>query len=155
MARRRVDVCFSNKDNALWDILETIEKGDRGYWLKHYATIGISVLGTPIPTVHTIPMNLTENVTTGPIVPTSIHTVTKTPRKNNKLVTTTAIPEKVVQSTIQEVEARPDPLAKRRAAMGNLVQADSDIPDSWLDKSEQIDLQENPISNSNPTDPAK
>jgi len=132
----RVDVSFSNKDKALWDFIENIDKGDRGYWLKYYAAIGIAVSKN----------NEKQQILVKPI---EIHTSSKNGQKkrSRKETKKTDTPESIAQENVSQpiIRSEPlpdvqplDPMEKRRSAMGSMLSPDEDLLKLFDDTNSEV-----------------
>lgn len=143
----RLDVYFSTRDKDVWDVISTADQGDRGYWLKYYARLGILAAQNGGKPLTVPPISLQDE----PVTPKVRKKITH--KQNAEVVKeeitaeiTEQSPNPNQQQIIQEEEIssdikptsssfdslkleikKIDPIEKRKQAMANFI-----IPDSRL-----------------------
>ena len=147
----RIDISFTHRDKLLWEYIEKLEKGERGYWLKHFALIGIATMqNNKNPNLGT-PIILELSQLTDPLTSVSDNVLLKPERKKKQ--STKKIFKDPHESDISlPPSTKQDPLDKRKAAMANFIQPDSDLLKALLeDSTEQLgDNQEIQINHNIP-----
>ena len=132
----RLDVYFSTRgDQELWDVISQNEEGDKGYWLKHYAKLGLLAAQSGfVPTG--IPASGKDTQT--PQKKSLKSSKPKEKRKTNP----TPPKEPTEENTSTELDnlslsiKKLDPAEKRKQAMANLISADPRLISALDDEKE-------------------